>query len=72
MQLKPRPSPQGQRVFVAKIFITKAYFFATNWTLWRLLKSPLVATDTRLTNTLVMIFYSPQITILISDELWCH
>jgi hypothetical protein len=57
--------PQGQRVFVAKIFIT-------NQPLWRRLKSPLVATDTCLTNTLVMIFRSPQITMLISDELWYH
>jgi len=36
--------PQGHRVFVAKVFITKAYFFATNQALRRLLKSPLAAT----------------------------
>jgi len=36
--------PQGHRVFVAKVFITKAYFFATNQPLWRLLKWSLAAT----------------------------
>jgi hypothetical protein len=65
-------SPQGQRVFVVKSFITKAYFFVINQPLWRPFKSPLVDTDTRLTNTLVLIFRSLEITILISDKLWYH
>jgi len=65
-------TPQGQRVFVAKIFITKAYFFTTNQPLWQLFESPLVATNTRLTDTLVMIFCSPQMAILSSDKLYYH
>jgi len=61
------------RVFVAKIFITKAcFFFATDQPLWCLFTSPLVTTNTRLINTLVMIFCSPQMVVLFSDELWCH
>jgi hypothetical protein len=65
-------APQGQRVFAAKIFIAKAYFFTTNRPLWRLFESPLVATNTRLTDTLVMIFCCPQLAILSSDKLYYH